>query len=193
MLNLIDGFYDLNDLGLMTLSFINYHFESQYQSGMRYYGGDRLLGYPTYETKEFVDFKDPLTPYNIFMRTWIKKTNIQPLHVSTFFRKTKLSECKASPSWKQYKQHRDDNFVDMAGLIYFNSNTLKDGTYFFNDQHDYEPTAIIGSKVNRCIFYPSEVWHAPSMEQSVEERWTQPFFIIHKEETLKKYKEKKNI
>jgi len=30
--------------------------------------------------------------------------------------------------------------------------------------------------------------HAPSPEQEVEERWTQPFFIIHKQETFERFK-----
>lgn len=187
MFNLIDGFYNPNDLGLMTLGFVNFHFTPMHQSHGNYFGGDRILGYPTHETDNFVGDR-PLCPYNIFIKTFKEKTNIEPLYVKTFFRKTKLTECKESPSWKQYKQHQDSKDIDLAGLIYFNSNSLKDGTYIYNEQHDYEPTAIVGSRYNRCVFYPSQIWHSPTMEQSVEERWTQPFFMIYKEETLKRFK-----
>lgn len=189
MFNLIDGFYDQNELGLVTINLINMHYNSTHQPQQKYFGGDRMLGYPVHETNYFTD-SGPMCPYDIFIKTFTNKTNIKPLHLETFFRKTKLSECKESPSWKQYKQHQDSAYFDIAGLIYLNSNSLKDGTLFFNSEHDFEPTCIIGSKGNRCVFYSAETWHAPSMEQSVEERWTQPFFIIYKEETLKKFKTK---
>ena len=189
MFNLIDSFYGQNELGLIIVNLINMHFKATYQPSVEYLGGDRMLGYPVHETDSFVNY-EPKCPYDIFIKTFIKKTNIKPLYLKTFFRKTKLSECKESPSWKKYKQHQDSYDFDLAGLIYFNSNSLKDGTFFFNSKHDFEPTGIIGSKANRCVFYSAETWHAPTMEQSVEERWTQPFFIIYKEETLKKFKTK---
>jgi len=189
MFNLIDRFYDQNELGLMVVNLMNMHYQPMYQPNRKFFGGDRMLGHPVHETGWFND-EGPMCPYDIFIRTFKKKTNIEPLFVKTFFRKTKLSECKESPSWKQYKPHQDSVNCDLAGLIYFNSNCLKDGTYFFNKEDDFEPTAIIGSKCNRCVFYSADRWHAPTMEQSVDERWTQPFFIIYKEETLKKFKEK---
>tara|TARA_R110000751_G_scaffold226494_2_gene328437 strand:+ start:223 stop:450 length:228 start_codon:yes stop_codon:yes gene_type:complete len=67
---------------------------------------------------------------------------------------------------------------------------LIDGTFIFNQHSDFEPTAIVGSRYNRCVFYNCDTWHSPSMEQKVEERWVQPFFIIYKEETYKKFKDK---
>jgi hypothetical protein len=189
MFNLIDGFYNPNELGLIILNIMNLHFMPIHQSHQNYFGGNRLLGYPTHDTKKLAN-EGPLSPYSIFIKTWKEKTNIEPLYIETFFRKTKLSECKESPSWKQYKQHQDGEHFDVAGLIYFNSNSLKDGTYIYNTEYDYEPTVIIGSKYNRCVWYSSQQWHSPTMEQSVEERWTQPFFIIYKEETFKKFKDK---
>tara|TARA_R100000951_G_scaffold108874_1_gene105402 strand:+ start:431 stop:1024 length:594 start_codon:yes stop_codon:yes gene_type:complete len=186
MINIIDGFYEPNHLGLIVLNFVNLHFESKHQPFERYFGGDRKLGYPVYETAKLVKGGD-LAPYNIFAETWEKKSKIKPLYINTFFRKTKLSELKESPSWKQYKPHCDQEYFDIAGLLYFNSSFLKDGTYIFNAKHDYEPTVIVGSKYNRCVWYNPSLPHSPTMEQKVEERWTQPFFIIHKEETLKKY------
>lgn len=190
MINLIDGFYNPSNLGLMAVNFLNLHFQSSHQSSGIYYGGDRLLSYPTHETEYFKKGNN-LDPYEIFKKTWEEKTNIKLLHLETFFRKTKLNECNQSPSWKQYKPHQDLHY-DLAGLIYFNSNRLKDGTFIYNKESDYEPTAIIGSRYNRCVFYKCDIWHSPSMEQSVEERWTQPFFIIYKEETYKKFKDLKN-
>ena len=96
----------------------------------------------------------------------------------------KLDECKLDTD--------DNTFYDIAGLIYYNSNSLKDGTYIYNSIGDYEPTVIVGSRFNRCVFYDPKQPHSPTMEQSVEERWTQPFFLIYKEETFKKFKEDNN-
>jgi len=192
MIKIIDNFYPNNYLGLMVLNFLNLHFENKHQPFAKYFGGDRKLGIPVYETTQ-LEPKDPLSPYNLFFQTFLEKTNIKPLYVRSFFRKTKLSEMKESPSWKQYRPHTDDNtFFDIAGLIYYNSNSLKDGTYIYNSIDDYEPTVIVGSRFNRCVFYDPKQPHSPTMEQSVEERWTQPFFLIHKEETFKKFKEDNN-
>ena len=186
MINVIDDFYDLDSLGLVLVNFLNLHFQPNHEPHASYFGGDRLLGYPTNETNVFKD-EGEQSPFRLFEKTFIKKTNIKPLKIKTFFRKTSLDECKKSPSWKQYKPHKDPKHFDLAGIVYFNANTLKDGTYIFNKAEDFEPTIIVGSKYNRCVFYNSQIDHSPSMEQSVNERWTQPFFIVYKEETLKLY------
>jgi hypothetical protein len=184
MFNVIDGFYNPNNLGLIVINFLNLHFNANHQSTQDYFGGDRLLGWPTHETP-FLKNEGELSPFSIFEKTWIEQTNIKPLEIQTFFRKTYLKECRKSPSWKQYKPHKDGKKFDIAGLIYFNSNRLKDGTFIFNHETEYEPTAIIGAKYNRCAWYSTQTPHSPSMEQSVSERWTQPFFIVYKEETIK--------
>ena len=77
---------------------------------------------------------------------------------------------------------------DLAGIVYFNCNSLKDGTYMYSGKNTFEPDAIIGSKMNRCVFYNTQQFHSPGHEQEIDERWVQPFFIIHKEETFKKFK-----
>tara|TARA_A100000171_G_scaffold50890_1_gene63478 strand:- start:686 stop:1243 length:558 start_codon:yes stop_codon:yes gene_type:complete len=180
MFDVIDGFYSKENLGLTCLNFLNSHFHSTYQSEANYYGGDRNLAYPTHETKLFHIDTDA---YKIFVHTFEKKTNVKILKCETFFRKTKRKELTNASSWNQYKPHTDGSSCDVAGLIYFNSYHIKDGTYLFNSKEEYEPTAIIGAKPNRCVFYKSNTWHCPPMEQKVEERWTQPFFISYKKET----------
>lgn len=185
MISLIDDFYEANRLGLMVLNFLNLPFQSKHQPIKNYFGNDSRLSYPVHET-DILNKGEGLTPYTIFTEAWEKKTGIKPLFVFTFFRKTKLSELKESASWKQYKPHTDQEYFDIAGLIYFNSNFLSDGTHIFNSKEDFEPTAIIGAKYNRCVFYNPLTPHSPTMEQKVEERWTQPFFIVHKKETYEK-------
>jgi hypothetical protein len=189
MLQIINNFYNPQNLGLIMFNFLNMHFETNHQSHANYYGGDRKLSYPTWESPNLEDC-EYINPYKIFKDTWIEKTKIKPLHINTFFRKTKLEECKKSPSWKQYKPHKDNadkGGNDLAGLIYFNSSFLRDGTFIYNEGYEYEPTIIVGSQPNRCVYYSSDVWHSPSMEQNVQERWIQPFFIIYKDETYKKF------
>tara|TARA_R100001015_G_scaffold17774_1_gene10068 strand:- start:38 stop:604 length:567 start_codon:yes stop_codon:yes gene_type:complete len=184
MIQYIDNFYSTNDLGLQVVCFLNMHFDATHTSASNWYGGDRIKAYPCYETR-------PLNqdgPYSIFKNTFETKTNLSILHCDTFFRKSKLEELKKSPSWGQCRPHQDDNIYDIAGVVYYNSNSLKDGTYIFDSQHSFEPTVIVGSKFNRCVFYDPKMPHAPSPEQEVEERWTQPFFIIHKQETFERFK-----
>lgn len=188
MFNCIDDFYEPYALGLQGLVFQNSYFTPTYQSYDAYYGSDRLKAYPTYETSPVEEDSQPFSCYNLFKETFEKKTNIKILKVKTFFRKTKLHEMKQSPCWGTYKQHVDPKTFDLAGLVYFNSHSLKDGTYFYNDLHSFEPTAIVAAKPNRCIFYNPQLPHNPPYEQEIEERWTQPFFIVYKEETLEKFK-----
>ena len=181
MFNVIENFYETNNLGLMVMNFLNLSFDATYQSKEVNYGGDRNKGYPCYESKilDKGNGNNPYCPYNIFKQTFEKKTQKKIINLKTFFRKTKKEELKKSPSWKQYKPHTDDVIYDIAGLIYYNSNSIKDGTYIFNNENDFEPTVIIGSKYNRGVFYNSQQPHSPSMEQEVEERWIQPFFISY--------------
>ena len=97
MLEIINNFYNPQNLGLMMFNFLNLHFESNHQSSVNYYGGDRRLSYPTWETENLKD-SEYVNPYKIFENTWIEKTKIKPLYIKTFFRKTKLEECQKSPS-----------------------------------------------------------------------------------------------
>lgn len=179
MFNVIEDFYEPNNLGLVVMNFLNLNFDATYQSKKVQYGGDRIKAYPCHESETLVkgDGENPYCPYNMLKQTFENKTQRKIIALETFFRKTKKEEFKKSPSWKQFKPHVDDKIHDIAGLIYFNSNSIKDGTYIFNTIYDYEPTAIIGSKYNRCVFYNSQQPHCPAVEQEVEERWIQPFFI----------------
>ena len=185
MINIINDFYSPSELGLMTLCFLNYNFSSTYQS-KEYVFTNRSQACPCYETDQMEESEDKLSPYQIFKNTFESKTNIKILKLQTFLRKTKLEELKNSAVWKKDRPHRDSIKYDLAGLIYFNSNCLKDGTNMYNTMTDFEPTAVVGSRVNRCVFYSTQQPHSPTIDQTVEERWVQPFFIVYKKETLEK-------
>ena len=190
LFNLVDSFYDSNELGLIVLNFLNLPFEATHQSKKQYYGESRLQSYPCYETEAMKPSnKEGFSTYNIFKNTLEKKIGIKPFHIHTFFRKTKLEELQSSASWGQHRPHTDGDNFDFAGLIYYNSNSIKDGTNFYNNQHDFEPTATLGARYNRCVIYKANVWHAPMPEQQVQERWVQPFFLITEESTYKKWKD----
>jgi len=177
MFSYIDNFYEPNDLGLVIINFLNINFRPSHQSQLNWYGGDRMKAYPCYESNVLEKQEHPMCPYTIFKNTFEKKTKLKLINFKTYFRKTKKIELENSKSWRQCKPHKDEKEYNIAGLIYFNSNSLKDGTYFYTSEHDYEPTAKIGSLYNRCVFYNSQIPHCPSMEQTVEERWIQPFFL----------------
>jgi len=187
MINVIDDFYPKPILGLMALKFLNLPFQGTWQSNQQYFH-NREQAYPCYETfyLEQIDYGQA-----VFKEEFKKHTNIDILHMTTFLRKTKLEELKKSPSWGEHRQHIDPPYYDLAGLIYFNANSLKDGTRMYSNDYDYEPTLIVGAKVNRCIFYRANTWHCPSMEQTVAERWVQPFMLITSEEKYKRYQEHK--
>jgi hypothetical protein len=86
MFNLIDSFYDQNELGLIIVNLMNMHFNSTHQPQKKYFGGDRMLAYPVHETDSF-SYDGPMCAYDIFIKTFTKKTNIKPLHVETFLEK----------------------------------------------------------------------------------------------------------
>ena len=187
MFSFIDNFYEENQLGLMTLCFQNMIFESTYQS-KHWPISERLHGYPCYESASLKKIENCHGPYDIFKNTFEKKTNLKILHFNSFFRKIKLEELKRSSIYKKERPHVDDSFFDYAGIIYFNSNSLRDGTSIYDHKDHYEPTAIIGSKLNRCVYYNASQPHSTPTDQLVEERWVQPFFLITSEENYNKYR-----
>lgn len=192
MLSIIDNFYEPSDLGLMTLNFVNIPFLPTYHS-KEWPVSDRMQGYPCYESEQIKYEESKISAYQIFYNTFIKKTNLKPLVVETLLRKIKLEELKKAPIYKKERPHRDNENFDLAGLVYFNSNSIKDGTMLYNFETDYEPSVIAGSRVNRCVFYSTNQPHSAPTDQWVEERWVQPFFLITKEETLERYKKSQKL
>jgi len=188
MFSLIDDFYNRTDLGMLSLIFMNSTFSKTHQS-QQWPVSDRMQAYPCYESMTLNKSETEGNPYKIFKDTFEKKTNIKILKLHSFFRKIKLEELKNSNVYKKDRPHTDSKEYDIAGLVYFNSTSLIDGTKIYNYTSDFEPTAVIGSKPNRCVFYNSAQPHSAPYEQVVEERWVQPFFLVVKEETLELHKD----
>tara|TARA_Y100000114_G_C11745378_1_gene321314 strand:+ start:1077 stop:1643 length:567 start_codon:yes stop_codon:yes gene_type:complete len=177
MFNIIEDFYLPNEIGLITLNFINLHFKPTYQPRVQNYGGDRFNAYPCYETEVFEKNDEEFSNYNIFKKKFEFHTNVKIKELQTFLRKIKKDELKKSAAYKNNRPHKDDKNWDISGILYFNSGSIKDGTYIYNNESDFDPSIIIGSKLNRCVFYKSSIWHSPGMHQEIDERWVQPFFI----------------
>ena len=188
MFNVIEDFYSQSDLGLVIAHFVNLPFDQTHRS-RDWAVTHRLQAYSVHETSVFERSEHPLHPYSIFKKTFETKTNQKILYVETFLRKIKLSELKESAVYKKDRPHKDKETFDYAGLVYFNSNSILDGTKLYNDERDFDPTIIIGSKVNRCVYYDTQQPHSVPFDQRIDERWVQPFFIITNEQTLKKYKD----
>ena len=72
MFNLVDNFYNSNNLGLILINFINLHFQANHEPHAAYFGGDRLLGYPTHETSTLKD-ESLLSPLSIFKKNLGRK------------------------------------------------------------------------------------------------------------------------
>ena len=172
MITIVEDFYSPEDLGIHS---------KEWQVS------NRLQAYPVHESAQIPKSDDPRSAYQIFKRTLEYKTNLKPLYIKTLLRKIKLSELKESAVFKNDRPHMDDETFNYAGLVYFNSNSIKDGTKLYSDERDFEPTLIVGARVNRLVLYNTQQPHSTPMDQHVEERWVQPVFLITEKETLDKY------
>ena len=152
MFSYVDNFYEGEALGFVALHFLNEHFINSYQSQDYFFQGDRTNAYTVKETKNILG-ENEKSIYQLLKNTFRKKTNLELLYLETKLRKIEKKELQNSSSFRQLRPHQDNKQFDIAGIIYFNGSKLKDGTYFFNTLNDFEPTAIVAPKVNRCVFY----------------------------------------
>jgi hypothetical protein len=81
------------------------------------------------------------------------------------------------PHIDKTKVKNEDFEYDVAGVIYYNTWSLEDGTYFFSGKDQIEPDIMIGAKPNRCIFYKTDIFHCPGHNKKTDVRLVQPFFI----------------
>ena len=172
--NIIEDFYNDDDLGKVTLAYNLKSYTATYQPKDIFYP-NRLKAMPCYETNMFAS--DDLI-LKMFVNTFQQKTNLNIENVFTFFRKTKSEEIQKSAFYKAGSPpHVDDTIFDVAGLVYLNTFSIKDGTSIFTYKNQYEPDIIVGSKPNRCIFYNADMYHTANYDLDNEDRFIQPFFI----------------
>jgi hypothetical protein len=172
-LNVIDDFYEENDLGYMfTCSMLN-PYTATYQPNENFFN-NRANAYRCHETKKFTHTDKASL---IFVDTFFKKTGKKIKEFKTFFRKIYAFEIQNVLKYK-LPSHKDNIAFDVAGVVYFNTFGIEDGTGLFTtDQNQIEPDIIIGAKPNRCVFYNSQVLHSPLQSKDTEMRLIQPFFI----------------
>jgi len=175
-LNIIDNFYSSNDFQYMMNAALLNSYKPFCQPNNKFFF-KRTDAYACFETKEFTE--NDITN-NIFQKTFREKTNLKIKRVLSLFRKINSKELT-----KVFKYgmppHQDDKKWNIAGVVYYNTFGLDDGTGLFpgydKDSFQIEPDIIIGAKPNRCVFYDSQIWHRPLQDKNTETRIVQPFFI----------------
>jgi hypothetical protein len=177
-LKIIDNFYTNENFEFMlTSSMLNSYHSYHHPISQKKF--NKKNAYPCYQT-DFFSINDSL--YDIFIKTFQKQTGLVINEVKTLFRKTYSNEL--SHIFKYGLPTHQDEDCDIAGLIYYNTFGLDDGTMMFSEMDDkksqIEPDIIIGAKPNRCVFYDPKIWHRPSQDKDTEIRITQPFFIKFK-------------
>ena len=172
-LNIIDNFYDENDLGYMLTCAMLNSYTATYQPNKNFFCS-RVNSYRCHETKKFVHM-DKTT--SIFIDTFNKKTGKKIKELETYFRKIYVSEIQNVLKYR-LPSHVDSIEYDIAGVIYLNTFGIDDGTGFFTtSENQIEPDIILGAKPNRCVFYDSQIPHLPLHSTNNEMRLIQPFFI----------------
>jgi hypothetical protein len=175
-LNIIDNFYSSEDFQYMITAALLNPYISSWQPYNKFFLS-RANAYPCFETKEFQ--QNDITSA-IFLKTLQQKTNLKIKTALTFFRKIYSKELDKIFKYGMYP-HQDEKKFNLAGIIYYNSYGLDDGTGLFSDYSEnnfqIEPDVIVGSKPNRCVFYDSQIWHRPFQDKNTETRIVQPFFI----------------
>lgn len=168
-INIIDYFYSKDDFENLLGQSNTIEYEKTHQPKMIPYP-DRMKAMPCYETKMMTS--------DIFKNTFEEKTKLQIENFGTFFRKTLGEEIKQSGFYNAGSPpHTDNNNFDIAGLIYFNTFDINDGTKLYSFKEQYEPDIIVGSKPNRMIYYNADVLHTANYNVNINERIVQPFFI----------------
>jgi hypothetical protein len=172
-LNIIDDFYDSNDFYYMTSCSMLNPFNATYQPNNNFFTS-RTNAYSCHESKVFTENDKALS---IFAKTFSSKTGINIKKVVTFFRKIYASEITNILKYG-CPSHKDNIDFNIAGVIYYNSFGLDDGTGLFTTEgFQIEPDIIIGAKPNRCVFYDTQISHKPLQSKNNEVRIIQPFFI----------------
>lgn len=167
---IIDNFYDKEVFSKIYALVKDYNFLKTYQP-QSWRNINRMEAYPCYET-------NILTPDNFIFQQFVKKFQEKTLFklklIKTLIRKTYKKELSEGMKNKKiFEPHQDEGF-DLAGIIYFDTENLNDGTIIYSNK---KPSIIIGSKPNRCLYYNALEWHQPNLDQETDVRIVQTFFI----------------
>lgn len=174
-LKVIDDFYSKeNFCNMMTAANLFNYKKVWHPSNVKYF--NKTHGYPTYETDVF-DFDFPLL--NLFKAELLLKTGLKPKKIKTFFRKIYNSDL--DKIIKYGMSPHIDTGCELAGVVYYNSFGLDDGTGLYTSTEEnfkqIEPDIIIGAKPNRMVIYNSNIMHKPLQDEQNSLRLIQPFFL----------------
>ena len=175
-LKVIDNFYEEIDFNYMlTASMLNSYSSTWQPNGLNFYS--KANAYLCHETKVFLNTDKP---FLLFLNTFTFKTGIKVKKCKSFFRKIYASDLEHIFKYG-LPPHKDDCEFDVAGVVYYNTFGLDDGTalYTGNENYQIEPDIIIGAKPNRCVFYDPQITHSPLQSKKTEIRIIQPFFITY--------------
>jgi hypothetical protein len=175
-LKIVDNFYKEEDFKfVITCSILNMYSKTWQPNNLAVLNKNN--SYQCHETKVFEE-NDLIS--KIFINTFQEKTKLSIDFILTFFRKIYSSDLKNIFKYGM-PAHKDPIKFDIAGIIHLNTSSLDDGTAIFSDMEknsfQIEPDILIGAKLNRCVFYDSQIYHKPLQDQNTEMRIVQPFFI----------------
>lgn len=175
---IIEDFYSEKDYGLIQHFLHTNNMKAVHQPNRIYYP-NRLQAYPCWETDRF---SEDSFEFNIFKKTFELKSGMEINNINSFFRTVKKCELEQSPYVGKEESliHQDTNTesdISHAGVIYFDSFSIKDGTRLYSYKSQIEPDIIIGSKPNRCIFYKSNIFHSAGIDWRQDKRTVQIFFF----------------
>lgn len=171
-MEIIDNFYNAEQFNKISYFIDNFTYKKTYQPSEVI--NNKEDGYPCYET-------EILKPNNYIFQSLVNsfKThkNINVKMLKTYIRKTYLYELKDSNIFKKSLNPHQDKKCDLAGVVYLNTNDINDGTIIYENESLNNPSIIVGSKINRCLFYKNNIWHQPNLNQTSDVRIIQPFFL----------------
>ena len=84
MITIVEDFYSPEDLGIMSLYFMNTPFLESYHS-KEWQVSNRLQAYPVHESAQIPKSDDPRSAYQIFKRTLEYKTNLKQINFCVNF------------------------------------------------------------------------------------------------------------
>lgn len=172
---IIEDFYEAQDFGIMSNFALTCSLKGLYVPHNIYYPS-RLQAYPTWECNFFIEKE---MPYQIFKNTLKRKTHLNPIKIDSSFRKVLTSELEQSPYKGREESliHQDSSEYDWAGVVYFDSFCIRDGTRIYSYREQVEPDIIVGSKPNRCVLFKADLFHSAAIDWRRDSRLIQLFFL----------------
>lgn len=178
-INVIDDFFSMDDFFKIKAYQECSPYQARYQPFQANYS-NRFKGYPVWEFS--IEKNHPV--YDMLLKTIeLKFSNEFEIKIA-LLRKIYTDELLKSPyKGRQYGMiHKDNNDIAMAGVIYLNGESINGGTYLFSHELQVEPEIIVGSKINRCVIYDSNILHSAGIEWEDKVRNIIAFFLKRKEQ-----------